>query len=120
MLLVLCLLALSGKAVADDLDVTMEVIGEDATEERIVRELILPRDLPDAASERGERGERGTRIADDARERGRAFGQERADEARQRGQDARQRGQEAREGARGPATDQDRPSGPPSGPPGRD
>lgn len=82
----------------DDLDVTMGVIEDDATEERVSRELTLP----ESASEQGRESSRqGLDTANEARERGREFGQERAAEGRERGEAAREeaekRGAEARE-----------------------
>ena len=83
-----------GQVVADDLDVTMEVVGEHASEERIARELRLPEAADQTAEETSREG---LETAGEARERGRDFGQDRAESARQRGEEARQRGDEARQ-----------------------
>ncbi len=68
----------------DDLDVTMEVIEEDADEARFVRQIELPAGASEQARESAADGHE---TANEARERGREFGQERAREARERGRD---------------------------------
>ena len=83
-----------GQVVADDLDVTMEVVGEHASEERIARELRLPEAADQTAEETSREG---LETASEARDRGRDFGQDRAESARQRGDEARQRGEEGRQ-----------------------
>ncbi len=104
-------------AMADELDVTMDVVDSDATEERVVRELRIPEPAAEAGREPPTEG---LGSAPEARERGREFGQERAESARERGRDARERGSDARGHGRGPDHDRGRPEspGPPAAPPG--
>lgn len=94
-----------------DLDVTMEVVGENASEERVVRELSLPEVPRDA---RGGDAGRGSERSGEARERGREFGQQRAESARERGEDARERARLRRDAGGAP----DRPDRPEAGPGG--
>lgn len=99
-MLMLSLLALpfvaTGVAAEDDLDVTMDVIEDDADEERITQQLRLP----ESASEQGrESSEYGLDTANEARERGRDFGEDRAEEARERGEEARERARERADAA---------------------
>lgn len=98
-------LGMATAASADDLDVTMDVVEEDGTEETLVNRL----ELPETADEQGrESSQFGLDTANDARERGRDFGQDRAEAARERGAEARERGmdaRDARESARERASD---------------
>ncbi|MEX0730317.1 MAG: hypothetical protein WED00_13915 [Aquisalimonadaceae bacterium] len=90
-------ISMTATAYAQELDVTMEVVDDNGTEEVIVNRLELPED----ASDQGRESSRyGLDTANEARERGREFGQSRASEARERGEEARERGQAARDAAR--------------------
>lgn len=90
-------LALTTTAASQELDVTMEVVDEDATEERMVNRLELPRHASDQGRESSSFG-RDT--ANQAREQGREFGQDQAREASERAAEARARRESARDAAR--------------------
>ncbi|WP_404415196.1 hypothetical protein [Marinospirillum sp.] len=72
---------------------------EDNDSMNVVDETSEPDDIElpeDAAPEAQENAQQDLDTANEAREKGREFGQERAQEARSRAEEARQRGQEAR------------------------
>ncbi|MEE3170128.1 MAG: hypothetical protein VX324_08375 [Pseudomonadota bacterium] len=70
---------------SDDLDVTMRMVTDDAElSESVVRELELPRlDSSPAVGGNADADSRGLDTAEQARERGRAFGQEMSERARE-------------------------------------
>ena len=87
--IIAALTSIGGIAMAqetDELDLTMDLLEEGETPEDIVEPIALPED----ASPQGvESSADGLATANEARERGREFGQDTAAEARQRGEDAR-------------------------------
>ena len=81
---------------ADD-DVTMSVIEEGESVDRILAPIELP---PVAAEEGAINSEKGRSTADDARSQGREFGEATSNEARERGEQARESAAENAENAR--------------------
>jgi len=71
----------------DDLDITMTVVDEDAEPDTAVEPIVLP---DSAALQAVESSAQGLATANEARERGREFGQDTAEAARERGTEARE------------------------------
>lgn len=96
LLAVLIPLVFAAPLAADD-DVTMMVVEEGETADRV----LAPIELPEAAAEEGvTNSAEGLATANEAREKGREFGEARAAEGRERGEQAREAAAENAENAR--------------------